>query len=249
VARLFISYRAADGRDKATALARDLGESFGDAQVFLDKEDLRGGVRWREAISAAIAERPVLLPLWTPQLLAATDEHGALRISDIDDPVRHEVESALAAGAHILPLPCDDLTGEATAPAVGGNWFGELVPGERLSLSLRQVGEQLALTGPSVDIRQRPDWNDYRKSWREQSPDPLDAIAYRGHGESRLAADGSTVFGVALEGLSSPGETLIDSGNLRCTLTADGALLDCQLWLNRLQTGRPVRLSRLPPRG
>ena len=358
MARLFISYRTADGRDKATALARDLGELFGDAQVFLDKEDLRAGARWRDAISAAIAERPVLLLLVTPELLKATDEHGSLRISQADDPVRQEVESALAVGAQVVPLLCDDLpaipdcsglpppldrlgeftwrplraydwrsdlqrlvddlralgvpvasgrapttkkpapaagnagkghrrgllaiatllaagllltaaagwyaarpqlpatpagssgvTGEATAPALGGNWSGELVPGERLSLSLRQVGDQVALTSPPVDIRQRPDWNDYRKSWREHSPDPLDAIAYRGRGESHLAADGSTVFGIALEVLSSPGETLIDSGNLRCTLAADGALLDCQLWLNSLQTGWPIRLTRSPPRG
>jgi hypothetical protein len=355
VARLFISYRTADGRDKATALARDLGELFGDAQVFLDKEDLRAGARWRDAISAAIAERPVLLLLVTPKLLTATDENGSLRVSQADDPVRQEVESALAAGARIVPLLCDDLpdipacsdlpppfdrlgeftwrplraydwrtdvqrlvddlralgvpvasgrapttkkpapatgkghrrgllgiatllaagllltaaagwyaarpqlpapaasssgvTGEAAAPALGGNWSGELVPGERLSLSLRQVGEQVALTSRPVDIRQRPDWNDYRESWRAQSPDSLDAIAYRGRGESQLAADGSTVFGVALEVLSSPGGTLIDSGNLRCTLAADSSFLDCQLWLNSLQAGWPIRLTRSPPRG
>ncbi len=42
-ARIFISYRTADGVDKATALARDLGVVFGDEAVFLDKDDLRGG--------------------------------------------------------------------------------------------------------------------------------------------------------------------------------------------------------------
>ena len=44
-ARIFISYRSSDGKDKATALARELGAVFGDAQVFLDKDDLRGGSR------------------------------------------------------------------------------------------------------------------------------------------------------------------------------------------------------------
>ncbi|QKS29799.1 MAG: toll/interleukin-1 receptor domain-containing protein [Candidatus Accumulibacter similis] len=355
MARLFISYRAADGRDKATALARDLGELFGDAQVFLDKEDLRGGVRWREAISAAIAERPVLLLLLTPQLLAATDENGALRVGDSDDPVRQEVESALAVGAQIVPLLCDDLpvppdcshlpppfdrlgefswrqlraydwkndlqrlvadlralgvtaattgapvantstpaTGgrrrqrgplaiatllaaclllsvaagwyatrrpapataaagpgavEPAAPALDGSWLGELVPGERLPLSLRQSGNEVALASAPVDIRRRPDWEDYRKFWREQSPTALDAIAYRGRGSGHRGADGSTMFGIALEVVSSPGETLIDSGNLRCTLAADGAFLDCQLWLNSLQAARPVRLSRSPAGG
>jgi hypothetical protein len=354
VARLFISYRAADGRDKATALARDLGELFGDAQVFLDKEDLRGGVRWREAIRAAIAERPVLLLLMTPQLLAASDEDGALRIADSDDPVRQEVESALAVGAQIVPLLCDDLPAppdcsqlpppfdrlgefswrqlraydwkndlqrlvddllalgvtaatagapatntsapatssrirsrgplaiatllaacllltaaagwyatrraapataavsgaiEPAVPVLAGSWVGELVADGHLVLSLQQSGNEVTLASAPLDIRQRPDWNDYRKFWREQSPTALDAIAYRGVGDSHRAADGSTVFGIALEVVSSPGETLIDTGNLRCTLGADGAFLDCQLWLNSLQTARPVRLSRSPPSG
>ena len=31
--KLFISYRTADGKDKAAALARDLGAVFGDTQV------------------------------------------------------------------------------------------------------------------------------------------------------------------------------------------------------------------------
>ena len=48
MAQLFISYRSSDGRDKATALARDLGALYGDAQVFMDKDDLRAWVQWRE---------------------------------------------------------------------------------------------------------------------------------------------------------------------------------------------------------
>ena len=368
MARLFISYRTVDGRDKATALARDLGELYGDQQVFLDKDDLRGGVRWRAAIGQAIADGPVLLLLLTPQLLAATDEDGALRISAADDPVRREVEAALAVGAPIIPLLCDDLpappdfaslpppfdrldefswrqlraydwqndvqrlvddlcalgvtpptrhplvppaptsatadsarrrrrrgslaiatmlagallltaaggwyatsrptpatpaTPAATAgaavpprpadglaaspaPALGGRWLAELAPAEQVVLSLRQSGDDVTLGSPPVDIRQRPDWRAYRKFWRENSPEELNAIAYRGNGSLHSAADGSTVVGIALEVVSIPGETLIDTGNLRCTLSDAGAVLDCQLWLNSLQSGRPLRLTRQP---
>ena len=106
-ARIFISYRSSDGKDKATALARELGAVFGDAQVFLDKDDLRGGSRWRAEVRALIEQRPVLLLLMTPQWLAATDEAGRLRIDDPDDPVRRELADALDAGAHIIPLLCD----------------------------------------------------------------------------------------------------------------------------------------------
>lgn len=107
--RIFISYRTADGVDKATALARDLGEVFGDEAVFLDKDDLRGGSAWRNEIHAALGTQPVVLLLVTPLLLSAVDTHGGIRIADDDDPVRKELQDALAAGAGIIPILCDGL--------------------------------------------------------------------------------------------------------------------------------------------
>lgn len=114
-ARIFISYRSSDGKDKATALARDLGAVFGDAQVFLDKDDLRGGSRWRDEVQQLLDQRPVLLLLMTPQLLAATDESGRLRIDDPDDPVRRELADALEANAQVVPLLCDGFDAPPTA--------------------------------------------------------------------------------------------------------------------------------------
>lgn len=116
-ARIFISYRSSDGKDKATALARDLGAVFGDAQVFLDKDDLRGGSRWRDEVQQLLDQRPVLLLLMTPQLLAATDAAGRLRIANPDDPVRRELADALEANAQIVPLLCDGF--DAPPPASG----------------------------------------------------------------------------------------------------------------------------------
>ena len=107
--RIFISYRSSDGKDKATALARELGGVFGDAQVFLDKDDLRGGSAWRAEVQRLLGQRPVLLLLMTPQLLAAIDTQGRLRINDPEDPVRAEFSEALAAGARIIPVLCDGL--------------------------------------------------------------------------------------------------------------------------------------------
>jgi TIR domain-containing protein len=106
-ARIFISYRTSDGADKATTLARELGAVFGDAQVFLDKEDLPAGQLWHDGIGAALDERPVLLMLVTPDTFGARDAHGALRIDDTNDPVRRELSAALAAGAQVVPLLAD----------------------------------------------------------------------------------------------------------------------------------------------
>jgi hypothetical protein len=120
-ARIFISYRASDGRDKATALARDLGASFGDDTVFLDKDDLRGGGRWAAEVGQALQGRPVMLLLVTPALLAAGDG-SALRIADPADPVRHEFDAARAAGAHIVPVLCDGVESLPAADVLGAPW-------------------------------------------------------------------------------------------------------------------------------
>lgn len=152
-ARIFISYRSSDGKDKATALARDLGAVFGDAQVFLDKDDLRGGSRWRDEVQQLLDQRPVLLLLMTPQLLAATDAAGHLRIADPDDPVRRELADAFEAGAQVIPLLCDgldappltnalpppfDQIGERTWRKLRAyDWQGDL---QRLVQDLRELG-------------------------------------------------------------------------------------------------------------
>ncbi len=105
--RIFISYRSVDGADKATALARELSAMFGSEQVFIDKEDLPGGSRWRDVIASKIGEQPVLLMLVTPQFFDARDAQGRRRIEQPDDPVRAEVAAALAANARIIPMLCD----------------------------------------------------------------------------------------------------------------------------------------------
>lgn len=116
--RIFISYRTADGVDKATALARELNAAFGADQVFLDKEDLPAGLPWREAVGATLDARPVLLLLVTPQTFAARDGEGRPRIDDPNDPVRREVETALAAHAHLIPLLADGVEQLPDAPSL-----------------------------------------------------------------------------------------------------------------------------------
>ncbi len=128
--RIFISYRSADGAKDASRLAEDLGAVFGAERVFLDREDLRGGSRWRAEIGRAIGHRPVVLLLVTPAFAGACHPDGRLRIDDADDPVRCEIESAIEAGAVIMPLRIDG----TTMPAA-----------DRLPGSLRVITEQHAL--------------------------------------------------------------------------------------------------------
>jgi hypothetical protein len=121
-ARIFISYRSSDGRDKAVALARDLGGVFGDGAVFLDKDDLRGGGRWASELAGTLRGRPVMLLLVTPHLLAADDTTRRLRIADAADPVRQEFDAARAAGAHIVPVLCDGVDALPPREVLGEPW-------------------------------------------------------------------------------------------------------------------------------
>lgn len=114
-ARVFISYRSSDGADKATALARDLDALFGDAQIFLDKDDLPAGLPWREEIAKEMQTRPILLVLVTPHYLGAVDANGARRIDEADDPARLELADALAANALVVPLMCDGVSATPAA--------------------------------------------------------------------------------------------------------------------------------------
>jgi hypothetical protein len=117
-ARVFISYRASDGADKATALARDLDARFGNDQVFLDKEDLPAGSRWRDAITSALHECPILLVLVTPNYLGAVDAEGHRCIDRDDDPARDELQAGIAAKAHVIPLLCDGIAAMPAAEAL-----------------------------------------------------------------------------------------------------------------------------------
>ncbi len=109
-ARVFISYRTSDGADKATALARDLDALFGQDQIFLDKDDLPAGSRWRDVIVRTLNASPILLVLVTPNYLGARDSSGNRCIDRADDPIRDELATAIAANAQIIPLLCDGVT-------------------------------------------------------------------------------------------------------------------------------------------
>ena len=109
-ARVFISYRTSDGADKATALARDLDALFGEEQIFLDKDDLPAGSRWRDEIARTLHKSPILLVLVTPNYLGARDSQGKRCIERDDDPPRDELQAGLAARAQVIPLMCDGVT-------------------------------------------------------------------------------------------------------------------------------------------
>ena len=102
--KIFISYRRAEAEYAAGALARDLREHFGEEQVFRDKEDIGGGVAWKQEIVNEINAEAAMLVLIGKEWLGAKNSQGERRLVVADDPIRMEIAGGLARGARVIPV-------------------------------------------------------------------------------------------------------------------------------------------------
>lgn len=102
--RIFLSYRRADTGDLIALLADQLREDLGSRNVFRDKDDLIAGTRWQDALDDGIDGCDTALFLVGADWIGARTD-GTRRIDDADDPVRVEVERALASNATCTPIP------------------------------------------------------------------------------------------------------------------------------------------------
>jgi hypothetical protein len=118
VRKIFISYRRAEAEYAAGALGRELRSHFGDEQVFRDKEDVGGGVRWRQEVLREIDKHSALLVLIGNDWANAKDAQGRRRLDNTDDPVRLEVADGLRDGAAIFPVLLEnaEMPGEDELP-------------------------------------------------------------------------------------------------------------------------------------
>ena len=108
MAGIFISYRQADAKAWAIGLRDDLVHTFGDDQVFLDKDTLHAG-NWREQIHQALDRCNVALIVIGPRWLTIVDEQNRPRLSLPDDVHRQEVALALSHHAvTVIPVLVDD---------------------------------------------------------------------------------------------------------------------------------------------
>lgn len=110
--RLFLCYRRADSAEFADRLHDRLSERFGAGNVFRDVEAIRLGEDFRQAVRRALARCDVFLLVIGPRWLEIRDDDGARRLDRADDPVRIEIETAIARGLLIVPV----LVGGAAMP-------------------------------------------------------------------------------------------------------------------------------------
>jgi len=104
---VFICYRREDTAAVAGRLSDHLGRRYGEDRVFIDVDSIEYGVDFHEPIAAAIQSCAVLLAVIGDGWTAAGDEQGRRRLDDPDDPVRREIEAALARGVRVIPVTVD----------------------------------------------------------------------------------------------------------------------------------------------
>src|SRR5438128_1061423 len=102
-AKLFISYRRDDSPGHAGRLSDAIRKSYGEGYIFKDVTNIRAGEYFPPVIKTAIEDASVIImvigPKWAgPKWLQRS------KIFNRHDWVRKEIEIAIKASIHILPI-------------------------------------------------------------------------------------------------------------------------------------------------
>lgn len=109
---IFISYRRSDSQDVVGRLTDSLRRYFGSDRIYRDLDSNRIAEDYVVQIEDALIRSRVVLAVLGPTWLTSRSASG-LGIQDVEDPVRRELERALADDVATVVV----LTGDANPPA------------------------------------------------------------------------------------------------------------------------------------
>ncbi len=125
---VFLCYRRDDAAGHVGRLREDLKVRLGGAHVFQDVSSLAPGDRFEETIRGQIAAADVVFVVMGRNWEDAVDATGRRRLDDPHDPVRIEIETALAMHKRTVPvlvggasLPAATVLPDSVAPLLEGN--------------------------------------------------------------------------------------------------------------------------------
>jgi TIR domain len=104
--KIAISYRRSDSSAITGRIFDRLVARYGKESVFMDVDNIPIGTDFRSHIRAVLLETEVLIVVIGPRWLG-TDAAGTVRMSQESDPVRAEVEAALAQELPMIPVLVD----------------------------------------------------------------------------------------------------------------------------------------------
>jgi hypothetical protein len=102
--KIFISYRRDDSAAMAGRLYDRLVEKFGEANLFIDVDNMPAGADFVKHLSKQVESCDIFLCTVGPNWLNAKDEDGRRRLDQPDDYVRVEIASALNRDIPVIPV-------------------------------------------------------------------------------------------------------------------------------------------------
>jgi hypothetical protein len=111
--KVFISYRREDSAGYTGRIYDRLKKVFGEEQLFIDVDAIKGGDDFEQAIQNELDSACALLAIIGPNWLNIADERGNRRLDDPEDYVRLEIATALKRDIRVIPI----LIGNATPPS------------------------------------------------------------------------------------------------------------------------------------
>ena len=104
--KIAISYRRSDTAAMSGRIFDRLAAHYGKHSVFMDVDNIPIGADFRAHIGETLRRTDVVLAVIGARWLGAQDG-GEARIHEESDPVRVEIETALARGAPVIPVLVD----------------------------------------------------------------------------------------------------------------------------------------------
>jgi len=106
--KILISYRRSDSAAIVGRIYDRLIARYGSDALFRDIDDIPAGEDFRDHVNDTLRQTDIVLAVIGPHWCAVAGARE--RIRETDDPVRVEIESALAAGIHLVPVLVDGAT-------------------------------------------------------------------------------------------------------------------------------------------
>ncbi len=110
VSKIFISYRRDDSADVTGRLCDRLAPLFGKDDLFKDVDNIPLGMDFRAVLRSEVEQCDLMLVVIGRQWLVVKDERRRRRLENPDDPVRIEVEVALARAIPVIPVLVQNTT-------------------------------------------------------------------------------------------------------------------------------------------
>ena len=105
--KIFISYRRDDSAALAGRLYDRLVEAFGEANLFMDVDNIPAGADFVKYLNKQVANCDIFLCAVGPNWLTANDEDGSRRLNQPGDYVRIEIAAALSRDIPVIPVLID----------------------------------------------------------------------------------------------------------------------------------------------